>query len=96
MKDTYQLERPINFKGNEMNPKAFIESVEPKKKTSLAAVKLELSAVDPRTREGRKQLQQKITTAVIDKAFKKVGSQLGSQGTGLIKTVGSFIRHRWG
>jgi len=92
VKDAYQLERPINFKGDEMNPKAFIESVEPKKKISLATVKLELSAVDPRTSEGRKQLQKKITTAVIDKAFKKVGSQLGSQGTGLIQTGREFYQ----
>ncbi|MCO8313724.1 RHS repeat domain-containing protein [Pseudomonas mandelii] len=88
--DTYQLERPINFKGNEMNPKAFIESVEPKKKLSLATAKLELAAVDPRTSEGRKQLGGKIITAVVDKVVEKVGSKLGSQAPGLIKTSREF------
>jgi insecticidal toxin complex protein TccC len=90
--DTYQLERPINFKGNEMNPKAFIESVEPKKKLSLAAVKFELAAVDPRTSEGRKQLRKKITTAVVDKGVEKVGSKLGSEAPGLIKTGREFYQ----
>lgn len=88
--DTYQLDRPINFKGNEMNPKAFIESVEPKKKLSLATAKLELAAVDPRTSEGRKQLRKQITTAVVDKVVEKVGSKLGSQAPGLIKTSREF------
>jgi insecticidal toxin complex protein TccC len=92
VKDTYQLERPINFKGDEMNPKAFIESVEPKQKISLATVKFELSAVDPRTSEGRKQLRERITTAVVDKAIEKVGSQFGPQGNGLIKTGREFYQ----
>ena len=90
--DTYQLDRPINFKGNEMNPKAFVESVEPKKKFSLAAVKFELAAVDPRTSEGRKQLRKKITTAVVDKGVEKVGSKLGSEAPGLIKTGREFYQ----
>ncbi len=92
MVDIYQLERPINFKGNEMNPKAFIESVEPRKKFSLAAVKFELVAVDPRTSEGRKQLRKKITTAVVDKVVEKVGSKLGSEAPGLIKTGREFYQ----
>jgi insecticidal toxin complex protein TccC len=90
--DTYQLERPINFKGNEMNPKVFIESVEPKKKLSLATVKFELSAVDPRTSEGRKQFGKKITTAIVDKVIEKVGSKLGAQAPGLIKTGREFYQ----
>ncbi|WP_415773887.1 RHS repeat domain-containing protein [Pseudomonas sp. LB3P38] len=90
--DTYQLDRPINFKGNEMNPKAFIERVEPKKKLSLATAKLELSAVDPRTREGRKQLGKKVTTAVVDKAVKKAASKLGPEAPGLIKTGREFYQ----
>ncbi|MHC8331412.1 hypothetical protein [Pseudomonas sp. LB3P25] len=90
--DTYRLDRPINFKGNEMNPKAFIESVEPKKKLSLATAKLELSAVDPRTREGRKQLGGKVTTAVVDKVVGKVASKLGSEAPGLIKTGREFYQ----
>ncbi|MGV8888216.1 MAG: RHS repeat domain-containing protein [Pseudomonas sp.] len=90
--DTYQLDRPINFKGNEMNPKTFIERVEPKKKLSLATAKLELSAIDPRTREGRKQLGKKVTTAVVDKAVKKVASKLGPEAPGLIKTGREFYQ----
>ena len=90
--DTYQLDRPINFKGNEMNPKAFIESVEPKKKLSLATVKLELSAIDPRTSEGRKQIRKKVTTAVVDKGIEKVASKLGPEAPGLIKTGREFYQ----
>ena len=90
--DTYQLDRPINFKGNEMNPKAFIESVELKKIPSLATTKLELSAVDPRTPEGRKQLGKKVTTAVVDEAVKKVASKLGSEASGLIKIGREFYQ----
>jgi len=90
--DTYQLDRPINFKGNEMNPKAFIESVELKKIPSLATARLELSAVDPRTPEGRKQLGKKVTTAVVDKAVKKVASKLGPEASGLIKIGREFYR----
>ncbi|MHC8409673.1 RHS repeat domain-containing protein [Pseudomonas sp. Hz4] len=90
--DTHQLDRPINFKGNEMNPKTFVESVEPKKKLSLATAKLELSAVDPRTREGRKQLEKKVTTAVVDKVVAKVASKLGSEAPGLIKTGREFYQ----
>jgi len=90
--DTYQLDRPINFKGNEMNPKAFIERVEPKEKLSLATVKLELSAIDPRTSEGRKQLRKKVTTAVVDKGIEKVANKLGSEAPGLIKTGREFYQ----
>ena len=90
--DTYRLDRPINFKGNEMNPKAFIESVEPKKKLSLATVKLELAAVDPRTPEGRKQLGKKVTTAVVDKVVEKVASKLGAQAPGLIKSGREYLQ----
>jgi hypothetical protein len=47
--DTFQLNRPIDFKGSEMNPKAFVESAEPKTKLDFTKVKLELAAHDPRT-----------------------------------------------
>lgn len=90
--DTYQLDRPINFKGNEMNPKALIESVEPKKHFSLAMVKLKLAANDPRTSEGRARLGKKIRTVVTDKVVEKVGDKLGSQASGLIKTGQEFYQ----
>ncbi|MNR12364.1 hypothetical protein D3C85_1287150 [compost metagenome] len=90
--DTYQLNRPISFKGNEMNPKAFIEGVEPKKKTSLNKIKFELLANDPRTREGRTKLGRKITSAVAEKVVDKVASKLGSEAPGLIKTGREFYK----
>ena len=90
--DTYQLNRPISFKGNEMNPKAFIEGVEPKKKTSLNKMKFELLANDPRTREGRTKLGRKITSAVAEKVVDKVASKLGSEAPGLIKTGREFYK----
>ncbi|MFS2095669.1 RHS repeat domain-containing protein [Pseudomonas sp. Pseusp11] len=92
MVDTFELDRPINFKGNEMNPKALIESVEPKKQLSLAMVKLELAANDPRTSEGRARLGKKIRTAVTDKIVEMVGEKLGSQAPGLIKTGEEFYQ----
>ncbi|MGL6242920.1 RHS repeat-associated core domain-containing protein, partial [Pseudomonas sp.] len=92
MVDTYQLDRPISFKGNEMNPKAFIEAVEPKGKTNLRTIKFELSAMDPRTPEGRTKLGKKIATAVADKLVDKVASKLGSEAPGLIKTGREFYQ----
>lgn len=86
--DTYQLDRPISFKGNEMNPKSFIEGVEPKNKTNLKTIKFELSAIDPRTPEGRAKLGKKVTAAVVD----KVASKLGSEAPGLIKTGLEFYQ----
>lgn len=80
--DAYQLDRAINFKGNEMNPKAFIEGVEPKKRLGLATLGFELAASDPRTPEGRARL----TRVVVDKAIDKVGGELGSEVPGLIRT----------
>ncbi|TBN32485.1 RHS repeat-associated core domain-containing protein, partial [Pseudomonas sp. BGI-2] len=90
--DTHQLDRPISFKGNEMNPKSFIEAVEPKKKTNLKTIKFELSAMDPRTREGRTELGKKVATAVVDKVIDKVASKLGSEAPGLIKTGREFYQ----
>ncbi|MHC8325011.1 RHS repeat domain-containing protein [Pseudomonas sp. LB1P83] len=92
MVDTYQLDRPISFKGNEMNPKSFIEAVEPKSKTNLRTIKFELSAIDPRTREGRAKLGKKVATAVVDKVVDKVASKLGSEAPGLIKTGREFYQ----
>ncbi|ABA72691.1 MULTISPECIES: RHS repeat domain-containing protein [Pseudomonas] len=80
--DAYQLDRAINFKGNEMNPKAFIESVEPKKRPGLATLGFELAASDPRTPEGRARLAR----VVVDKAIDKVGGKLGSEAPGFIRT----------
>ncbi|WP_223516665.1 RHS repeat domain-containing protein [Pseudomonas sp. GL-B-19] len=90
--DTFQLNRPISFKGNEMNTKSFIEAVEPKKKTSLNTIKFELLAIDPRTREGRTKLGRKITSAAAEKVIDKVASQLGSQAPGLINTGREFYK----
>ncbi|MHC8342218.1 RHS repeat domain-containing protein [Pseudomonas sp. RT6P73] len=90
--DTYQLDRPISFKGNEMNPKSFIEAVEPKSKTNLRTIKFELSAMDPRTPEGRTKLGKKIATAVADKLVDKVASKLGSEAPGLIKIGREFYQ----
>ncbi|VVP35388.1 RHS repeat domain-containing protein [Pseudomonas fluorescens] len=90
--DTHQLNRPISFKGNEMNPKSFIEGVEPKKKTSLNTIKFELLAIDPRTPEGRTKLGKKIASAAVEKVVDKVASKLGSQAPGLIKTGREFYR----
>jgi insecticidal toxin complex protein TccC len=90
--DTFRLERPINFKGNEMNPKSFIEGVEPKKKTNLQAVKFQLSAIDPRTQEGRTQLGKKAATAIVEKIVETVASKLGSEAQGLINTGRDFYK----
>lgn len=86
--DAYQLDRAINFKGNEMNPRAFIESVEPKKRPGLATLGFELAASDPRTPEGRARL----TRVAVDKTIDKVGGKLGSEVPGLIRTGIEFYR----
>lgn len=88
--DTYHLDRPINFKGNEMNPKAFIESVEPKKGFSLASVGFELSAHDPRYADGRARIGKKVKDALVEKAIDKVAEKLGGEAPGLIKTGQEF------
>ncbi|MFJ2486823.1 RHS repeat domain-containing protein [Pseudomonas sp. NPDC087639] len=89
--DTYQLNRPINFKGSELNPKAFVESVEPKKSLGLATVKLELAAHDPRTSDGRSRLVKMARAKVEDKVISVVADTLGSQTPGLIRTGREFI-----
>ncbi|MDL5599943.1 RHS repeat-associated core domain-containing protein [Bacillus subtilis] len=86
--DAFQLDRAINFKGNEMNPRAFIESVEPKKRPGLATLGFELAASDPRTPEGRARL----TRVAVDKTIDKVGGKLGSEVPGLIRTGIEFYR----
>jgi insecticidal toxin complex protein TccC len=86
--DAFQLDRAINFKGNEMNPRAFIESVEPKKRPGLATLGFELAASDPRTPEGRARL----TRVAVDKAIDKVGGKLGSEVPGLVRTGIEFYR----
>jgi len=90
VKDAYQLDRPISFKGNEMNPKAFIEGVEPKQ--TLRTVTFELLAMDPRTREGRTELKKKVVPLVVDKIVDKVASKGGSEVPGLIKSGRDFYR----
>lgn len=87
---TYQLNRSINFTGREMNPKAFVESVEPKKQQSLAQVKLQLVAHDPRTPEGRSRLVKIARTKAEDKLMSVVGDTLGLQAPGLMKTGREF------
>lgn len=90
--DAYQLNRPINFKGSEMNPKAFIEGVEPKKTLSAATVKLELAAHDPRTSDGRSRLGKIFRSKVEGKAISIVADKLGSETSGLIQTGREFIQ----
>lgn len=89
--DTYQLNRPIHFKGSELNPKALVESVEPKKKLSLATVKLELAAHDPRTADGRSRLTKMARAKVEDKVIEAVSEKLGAQTRGLFQTGREFI-----
>ncbi len=88
--DTFQLNRPIDFKGSEMNPKAFVESVEPKTKLSLAKVKLELAAHDPRTADGRSRLVKMAGTKAEGKAMEIIADELGSEAPGLIQTGREF------
>jgi RHS repeat-associated protein len=88
--DTYQLNRPINFTGREMNPKAFVESVEPKKQRSLAQAKLELFAHDPRTSEGRSRLVAMARIKAEEKLLSIAEDKLGSQTPGLIQTGREF------
>ncbi|MCF4994061.1 toxin [Pseudomonas syringae] len=94
--DTYRLDRAINFKGTEMNPKALVESVEPKKSMSLTTLGHDLSAYDPRHPEGRSLLVGKVGKALADKAVEKVADKLGAQAPGLIKTGVEFYRARRG
>ncbi|EJM19274.1 RHS repeat-associated core domain protein containing protein [Pseudomonas sp. GM18] len=89
---TYRLDRPISFKGNEMNPKSFIERVEPKQIPNSSLVKFELSAIDPRTSDGRTKLGKKFTKAVVDKVVGKAASELGAQAPGLIQTGREFYQ----
>ncbi len=88
--DTFELNRPINFKGSEMNPKAFVESVEPETKLSLAKVKLELAAHDPRTADGRSRLVKMAGTKAQDNVMEIVADKLGSEAPGLIQTGREF------
>ncbi|CAI8919320.1 RHS repeat domain-containing protein [Pseudomonas sp. IT-P395] len=88
--DTFQLNRPINFKGSEMNPKAFVESVAPKTKPSLAKVKLELAAHDPRTADGRSRLVKMAGTKAEDKVIEIIADKLGPEAPGLVQTVREF------
>ncbi|WP_437339881.1 RHS repeat domain-containing protein [Pseudomonas fluorescens] len=88
--DTFQLNRPINFKGSEMNPKAFVEGVEPTAKPSLLTVKLELAAHDPRTADGRSRLLKMARSKVEDKVIDKIGEKVWSQAPGLIQTAREF------
>ncbi len=81
----YQLDRPINFKGNEMNPAVFIESVESETRPGLAMIKTKLEALDPRTTEGRARLTRKAGDRAIDKVGSKLGGKLGSQASSLIR-----------
>ncbi|MED7668440.1 RHS repeat-associated core domain-containing protein [Pseudomonas moraviensis subsp. stanleyae] len=90
--DAYQLNRPINFTGREMNPKAFVESVEPKKQRTYAQVKLEMSAHDFRTSEGRSRLFKVARTKVEDKMLSVAGDKLGAEAPGLIQTGREFVR----
>lgn len=89
--DTYQLNRPVDFKGSELNPKALVESVEPKKTLSLATVKLELAAHDPRTVDGRSRLIKMARAKVEDKTIEAVSKKLGSETRGLIQTGREFV-----
>jgi RHS repeat-associated protein len=89
--DTYQLNRPINFKGSELNPKALVESVEPKNRLSLATVKLQLAAHDPRTADGRSRLTKMARAKVEDKVIETVSAKLGPETRGLIQTGREFI-----
>lgn len=81
----YRLDRPIRLMRHGMNPKQIIEEVEPSKPVSLMTMKLGLEAMNPRTKDGRAQLGNKIVQVVVDKGVDKVGKKLGVLGPETIK-----------
>lgn len=90
--NTYQLDRPINLTGHEMNPKPFIESVEPKQRFNLSKVRFTLMAYDPGTAEGLSLIGAESAQWLKEKAIDTVASKLGTEGPGLVKTVRDFIK----
>ncbi|AXJ03364.1 toxin [Pseudomonas fluorescens] len=90
--EPYQLDRPINFTGNEMNPAAFLETVESETRSGLAMIKAEFAAWDPQTTEGRTRFTKKAGDKGIDKVGGKLGGKLGAQASSMIRIGIEFHR----
>ncbi len=97
--DAFQLNRPINLTGNELNPKALIESVD-RAQFKLSGlpmrarmqVQIQMQAHDPRDAEGRALVADKLMDAATDKVISKVEDSMGSLASGMVGIAREFHR----